>query len=304
MCIRDRYHRYSTFGNLGPLTRRIVLCSCKNLSKLDTENNLTTSAELLASFDPLLKPGQVVLIGEWHGTNEFPDLVGHLATRCCRLGHSVTIAIEVACSEQRPITEFVAADSPGTEFLDGPWWHRSEEFQDGRSSQAVARLIHTAARLKGEGNDVFVAAVDGPWVAPGSPVDPLSLHLVEIPRDQVMAKFLLETMDERPRATTFFLGGHDHARVTPLIGNAQPAGRYVHMWHPKAISLLGRFSEGTAWTLDSQRKQGGIRAVTGDASLNAEAIWSPKPGEDGHHGYVHVGTVSASEPFVGGTQLV
>lgn len=244
-----------------------------------------------------------MLIGEWHGTNEFPDLVGQLAKRCVDRGHSVTLGLEIACSEQANLTDFVAEGHAQGQPLDGPWWHRSAEFQDGRSSKAMARLIHTAADLAGAGHDISVAAVDGPWVAPGSPIDPLSLHLVELPRDQVMSTYLLEAIDRRPEAVTFFLAGSRHTRVRPLVKNVQPAGRYIHTWHPKTVSLLGRSSGGTAWTLKRNSKEPQEVTVPDDASITSEALWSPDPGRDGHHGYVHIGRVSGSRPFVGGQRL-
>ncbi len=262
---------------------------------------MNNHTDLYDSLDPLLKPGRIVLIGEWHGTNEFPDLVGHLADRCAQQGHAVTIAIEIACSEQENITRFVEGN--GDARLDGPWWHRSSEFQDGRSSEAVARLIHTASDLVNQGHDVHVAPVDGPWVAPGSPIDPSRLHLIELPRDQVMATYTLEVIDERPNAVTLMLAGSRHTRVKPLVKNVQPAGRYIHTWHPNTIALVGRTSGGTAWTLQRGESEGRVHTVPDDAALKAEAVWATDPGRDGHHGYLHVGDVSASPPFVGGSKL-
>lgn len=235
----------------------------------------------------LLRPRQVMAIGEWHGTEQFPALIGRLVDAAAARGLAVTVGLEIPCSE-----------TPGTV---GPFWHRLAEFQDGRSSRAMAELVDGLVARRRAGDDVEVVFMDGPWVAPGSPVPMEQLHLVEQRRDEVMANFVLDAVVARPKALTLILAGNQHTRVDGGSGDGtdQPAlGYYLRRWHPDTVAFLARASGGEAWMITGRPgTPGGPQAIPDDADLPPGASWAPQPGPDGHHGYVHVGQVTASPPF-------
>lgn len=249
--------------------------------------------EIVASLEPLIKPGRIVMIGEWHGTNEFPGLVELLVEQAVRSELSVVVGLEVPCSEQAAMDNLAG---PASE-VDGSWWRRSSEFRDGRSSQAMARLVAAVASNK----MVTAVAMDGPWVAPGSPIPMELLHLVEAPRDETMARHLLDAIDRHRRPFTVVLAGSEHTKVG-ADHNGQPTlGRYITQWHPGAVALLGRAAGGEAWGLRRTGQQGpltsGAFPVPDDAELQPGAQWADQVGTDGHHGYVHVGDVTPSPPL-------
>ncbi len=235
--------------------------------------------DVLADLDPLIEPSGVVLIGELLGTEQFPALVELIVDRCVERSIPSIVGLEL------PFTEPVEAGGFGS------FWDRDPAFADGRSSLAMAKLVR---RLAGR-RDVRPVAMDGPWVAPGSPIPLEAMGVLEQPRDDTMAHQLLGAMDRTPRAFTIVLAGAMHTRV--VGGATRTLGALVRAWHPRTITLFGQASGGDAWTLTREPSSTGRHAVS-DVEVEPGAIWAAEPSlTDGHHGYVNVGPVSASPPF-------
>lgn len=268
--------------------------------------------QLLDDLAPLCRSRGVLLIGEIHGTEQFPRLVAELAATAATDELAVTIGLEIPCSEQERLDHLVNRDPAHRQTVapqvEGWWWERSSEFQDGRSSRAMAELVVTLAALADQGADMTVVALDGPWVAPGSPVPLELLGSLEQDRDEGMAARLLDVIDRRPRAFTVVLAGKEHTRVSQGLegdgqesrggsgsGTVRPMGSFVRAWHRDLVALNGRWSDGSAWMLTTDRPDPGVYALS-DVDLPAGAQWAEQPGDDGHHGYVHVGEITAATP--------
>lgn len=235
----------------------------------------------LADLEPLMRPRGVILIGEPHGTNEFPALVNAMVDKLLEAGTSVIVGLEVPMTEE---LELGAA---------GPFWTRALEFQDGRSSIAMAELVSALADRRRGGDAVEMVAMDGPWVAPGSSVPLDHLALLEQPRDELMATNLLSVMDRTPRACTIVLAGSMH---TSTNGTAwRTLGSILRPWFPILVSLMGQLTGGTRWLLPTNGEPG-FAADVAPLDLPVGALWADQPGADGHHGYVNIGAVSASPP--------
>ncbi len=250
---------------------------------------------LLDDLRPLVQPRSVLCVGEFHGTEEFPRVIAGLVTTAVAAGLAVTLGLEIPMSEQDNIASVLAdPDTP----VAGPWWNRSDEFLDGRSSVAMAELITNAGQQRRDGADIEIVAMDGPWVAPGSPIPLELIHLLEQDRDQGMATRLLDAIDRRPRAFTLVLAGSEHTSV--LQGEVNPGrsmASYIRAWHRNMVSLGGLSSGGTAWVLGRRPEGPGIVEVDG-VELDPGAQWASTVGDDGHHGYLHVGQVTASPPYL------
>lgn len=240
------------------------------------------------------------MVGEWHGTNQFPQLIERLVASALAAQLGVIVGLEIPCSEQPTLDRLKLERST---CVDGVWWQRSAEFQDGRSSAAMADLVDALTPKE----SVTVVAMDGPWVAPGSAVAMEYLHLLEAPRDETMARHLLDAMDRNRGAFTVVLAGPEHVTVGTDDVGRPTLGRYVTQWHAQTVTLLGRSSGGQAWGLraDDSRPtntaptfNAGPHAVPDDAELSPGAQWADRVGPDGFHGYVHVGAVTASPPAV------
>ena len=235
----------------------------------------------LADLEPLMRPRGVILIGEPHGTNEFPALVEAMVDKQLEAGMSVIVGLEL------PMTEELELGAVG------PFWTRAPEFQDGRSSTAMADLVTTLADRQRRGDAVEMVAIDGPWVAPGSSVPLDYLDLLEQPRDELMATNLLSVMDRTPRACTIVFAGSMH---TSTNGTAwRTLGSILRPWFPILVSLMGQLTGGTRWILPTNGEPG-FAAGVAPLDLPAGALWADQPGADGHHGYVNIGAVSASPP--------
>lgn len=251
---------------------------------------------VLDDLKPLIRSRSVVCLGEFHGTQQFPQVVDDVVACAVAAGLSVTLGLEIPMSEHDNVA--VALADPST-LVDGPWWRRSGDYLDGRTSAAMAALIASVGRQRLDGADIEVVAMDGPWVAPGSPIPMDLLHLIEQDRDLMMANRLLDIVDQRPRGFTLALAGSEHTRVIPPGQNSpRPMGSYLRAWHRDMVSLRGLSSGGTAWILRSNGQPAGSSEVAG-VDLEPGAQWASTVGEDGHHGYLHVGGVTASPPRFG-----
>lgn len=239
-------------------------------------------AEALADLEPLLSPRHVILIGEPHGTVEFPALVEAMVDTLVAGQTSVVVGLEL------PMTEELERGASG------PFWSRNPEYQDGRSSVAMADLVNRLAERQRIGDPVEMVAMDGPWVAPGSSVPLEYLDLLDQPRDELMAANLLSVMDRTPRACTIVLAGSMH---TSTHGAAwRTLGSILLPWFPMLVSLMGQLTGGTRWLLPGTGEPGHAAPVP-HLDLPVGALWADDPGADGHHGYVNLGDVTSSPPL-------
>ncbi len=239
-------------------------------------------AVVLDDLAPLLQPRRLLLIGEPPGTIEYPALVDEIVDRVVGAGHEVVVGLEI------PMTSEVELGPVG------PFWTRNAEFQDGRSSRAMAALVSSLAARRRGGAPVETVAMDGPWVAPGSPLPLDTLDLVEQPRDELMAANLLAVLDRTPRAFTIVLAGSAHTSTHAM--SWRTFGSILLPWYPGMVSLLGQPTGGTRWVLSAEDGHGSVVPVP-DLELPVGALWAEEPGADGHHGYVNLGPVTASPPY-------
>src|SRR6185436_14170191 len=89
------------------------------------------------------------LLGEIHGTCEAPRATLALA----RQSLPARIGLEIDVDEQPRIDAFLR-DGDRAALLAGPFWTR--DFQDGRSSQAMAALLDDVRQLRLSGADLDV----------------------------------------------------------------------------------------------------------------------------------------------------
>ncbi|WP_152984591.1 hypothetical protein [Stenotrophomonas terrae] len=111
---------------------------------------------------PLTMPApSLLLVGEVHGTNEAPALIGDLACASAKSGNAVVVALEVPIEEQARLDHFLTSDGADADqaaLLSGRFWTRQP--QDGRSSAAMLKLLHRLRTLHAEGAGISLLAVD------------------------------------------------------------------------------------------------------------------------------------------------
>ncbi len=263
-----------------------------------------SSCAPIAGLDPLLAPGTILLIGEVHGTREFPAAVADIVCRAAELSRSVTVELELDSRWDAAFDRFLAG--PEVEpalaklLVETDWAKFPSPFPaDGRTSQAMVELMRRLHRLRKSGARLVVRGFDG-WIA-------LPEAERRRNRDAVMTETLVKSLEASPADLTVLLTGnlHSRKRANSVSFLAEPMAYLVARARPqwKLVSLLGTHAAGEAWicTPDGgcgarpqpSRTPAGPRQV----ALGAE-IETPfgKAGELGYDGTIFVGPLTASPP--------
>jgi hypothetical protein len=240
------------------------------------------------------KPGEVLLFGELHGTEEIPVVFGEAVCAVAREGTPVAVGLEIARSEQAAVDTFLASGggAAAVEALTGTP-HFTRDYQDGRSSRAMLGLLERLRQLRGAGLPLEVLPVD---------LDPAQ----RAPdRDRGMADNLAAAARAHPASVTMALVGEVHAwkaKGAPWKKDFTPMGRHlVEMGLP--VRSLGRATPaGTAWVcLGAEAKDCGSRktkaapdAMPSGRKNGIELL--AKPSERGFDGLFATATLTASPP--------
>ena len=233
-----------------------------------------SSASALDLLDKAVAGHRVVMLGEMHGTEEIPALVGTLLERRVAHGQREVLALEIDSAEQTRLDRYLASDgsiAARKRLLAGEHW--TEPHHDGRDSAAMLALIERMRRLRAAGHAVTVVAFDrhGPHE-----------------RDRDMADCLRATAAGFPGAQLVVLTGNVHAmtRRPPWAmndGNGKPieppmsGGRYLADLHPLSIDIDAR--TGSYWVCIGGRcRQQAVRgshgpAPTMDIHATSESAW-------------------------------
>jgi hypothetical protein len=184
---------------------------------------------------------RLVLLGEMHGTQETPALVGNLLDAYAARRHPVILALEVSTQEQPRFDRYMASRDTAADraaLLAGGHWR--ERHHDGRDSRAMFDLIAHAQRLH----------------AGGAPVSLLAFDAGGEDRNRGMADCLRAALSRRPDATVLVLTGNVHAMTrrppwTMLDEQGHPieppmtAGRYLADLAPLSVDVQA--AHGAYW---------------------------------------------------------
>lgn len=253
----------------------------------------------LAGADAVIAPGTVLLLGELHGTAEMPAAVASLACAATARGLTVAVGLEIPQSEQARIDRYIAGESARDELLAGDFWQR--EYQDGRSSAAMADLLGALRTLRARSPSLRVVALD----VPEPPAE----------RDRAMATRLAAVYDAlAPSAPATFvvtLTGNLHNRLTrgnPFDPASESMGYLFRRDRPLASvrSLLLSYADGTAWTCTSAAVADcGERPLQGKPPRDIGIRLGEGSADAPFSGELFLGPIHASLPAVprpGGTQ--
>lgn len=240
-------------------------------------------------FGELLKPGAVVLLGETHGTNESQQVVGQLACLAASRGLRVHLGLEIPRDEQPRLDAFLGSSDSGAAkqaLLAGPFW--TAPFQDGRSSEAMLRLLTQLRELIVAGANLEVFAFDTG---------------TEGERDSGMAGAVLAALKHASADVALVLVGNAHARRVkgaPWNAGLVPMGWHLAQALPSLTSLNLEDAGGTAWVcVGAGPNPCNSRALQGPDRGTLRFVELSKPREGGYDGALYLGEVSASPPAVG-----
>ncbi|WP_211487048.1 hypothetical protein [Corallococcus exiguus] len=262
------------------------------------EGPCTTSVRGLPE---LLHPGLTLLIGEQLGSNEVPEVVGHVVCQAAQSGLAVTLGLSIPDTEQARVNAYLS--SPGAPadqdaLLEGRFWTRT--YQDGRSSRAVMELIDRVRALRAAGLRVTVVAYDTDLMN-GSE------------RDAALAQVWTKRRAVKPDEVQVVLAGNTH---TQMEKGTQWDPSFTPMAHlmkenRSLVVLDMSYAQGTRWGCDLNRDSKlvcGIVGATPAPAVAARPGLSPylqlretAPNEP-FRGLLYVGRLTASLPAILGPQ--
>jgi len=239
----------------------------------------------------LLVPGARIIVGEIHGTNETPRVVGDLVCLAAKKS-AVRLGVEMSIDEQAAIDRYLASGGSAADrraLFEGKWM---SGFQDGTRSTAMAELIELVRRHRHAGADVGIVAFSNSKTQQGD-------------RDVAMAENLLASFARSPKAVFVVLTGNVHAQrkggqLKQSFMTAEMIARGA-----RVTALDSRYGMGSSWacwappgaTGPIDRKQ--VRcgpAVIGEGTGKPPGIVL-QPKQDGaYDGVLDVGAASFSPP--------
>jgi hypothetical protein len=232
-----------------------------------------------------------------HGTTQVPELVGRIACHAARApGAEVILGLEMTTDNQAAVDAYLASDGTDPDvaaLLASP--HFASDMKDGRSSQAMQKLLASVRGWRSAGASIEVVCFDaGPGVAKTA-----------AERDAAMAKTLATVHRERPGSTLVTLSGNVHNRTVPGVpwdAAFVPMGAHLREAFPGLVSLDFRSAGGTFWAC--MGTPGGESRC--GVSLGKGRGRGPQPfvelhdarDDKGFDGVLYAGTTTASEPAV------
>jgi hypothetical protein len=251
-----------------------------------------------------LKPGSVVMLSDLLGTKEAVGSLQGVVCHALRSGLKVTVALSIPGEEQVRINAYLASDGSAearAAMISGAFWKRV--WQDGRSSEAMVRLIETMRRWRAHGQPVAVLASDVQF--PGNP------------RNAYMSARLLEHRSQNPQRVMITFLGNVHSSLKP--GNdwepdSLPVGYRMLAAGVPVESYDVAFITGTQWTCRlsglGQVRCGSYTVRPGPKQAEPRASLATKPfitrfpfrSREGFDGLLFVGRVTASRPAIAGAK--
>jgi len=290
---RDMVLEWKVFRGISPLLVQQAKKSSESPDVVVTEEANIECGVPILGLGKLARAGNVVLLGELHGTQQVPHFVAQSACQVATQGIPVTVGLEMPAVNQERLVAFVS--SAGTEhdwakLMESPFWR--SPFPDGRNSEGVVYLIEALRKLRSQGLDVSVFAFDQPALRGDA-------------REEAMAAAVLKVASHSPKRALLVLSANLHPRqVKGLPGDPdyRPMGLRLAEQLPHVFSLDIAYDSGTAWicALNQEEKLDcGVKRTKGED--NGDRYFVQLFGgknRHGYHGFFYVGAVSASLPAV------
>jgi hypothetical protein len=216
-------------------------------------------SDLNNALKAYLKPNFVILIGEMHGTEESPQFAQDVVCSALRAQRRVTVALEIPKQEEAPLQNFLQGQP--FDFSASSFW--KSDYQDGRRSVAMHRLIEKLRSWRGDHYPVRLLAIDEP-----------ESHGEQ--RETAMAESLEADIKENAQDVHIVLTGNIHSRLTrgtPWDRNYAPMG--------VALASLAKGTSTSIVSLDPRYYAGGSAyiCVGDDGSTCGVNPLTPKAGK-------------------------
>ncbi len=242
------------------------------------------------------KKGEVLLLGEMHGTQEVPRFLAQAACQAMVAGTPVTVGLELPLENQTRVDAFLesaGAEEDWLKLMEAPFWR--SPYPDGRSSEAVANMLEQLRQLRSRGLDLEAFVFDHPK-AQGQE------------REKAMAATVKHQVESAPERFYVVLSGNIHARTKqglPWDTKYQPMGYLLKDELDEVVALDMAYNSGSAWicAVDTKgvkdRLDCGIRDAKGKDNGDRFFVHRWDGSNDaGYNGVFYVGPVNASAPAV------
>lgn len=238
----------------------------------------------------------IVILGEMHGTAEAPaafsSLVCEVAARKPR--ETVLVGLEIPSDAQGVVNAYLDSDgsaAAANTLLAHKFWLR--EYQDGRSSEAIRKLLDDLRRYRALELKIEVRALDASGFQSAAE------------RDALMAGNVLKGITETNPKQTFVLVGDVHSRILsgypwrpddPYL----PVGALLRATHDDVIGLNITSGGGSAWFCPSgEAKECGKRDLKAREIAGSTPRFELKPealAKSGWSGTLYLAAYTASPP--------
>jgi hypothetical protein len=234
---------------------------------------------------------QVIMLGEVHGTTEYPQLALDIVKSLKAAGKKATLALEIPANFQETVDS--AVSKKDLSILASSDFFRSS-FQDGRESLAMSLLIMAAS------DEAEIFCFDKSWAVDAKD------------RDLEMAKNVTQYVNQHTDRTLVLLAGNYHTRLEEQVADPKftPMGYYLShiasdpIDRSRIFSIMARSEIGSNWACyTANPAECGVKRYQGGASNYAAArdwyryfLVEPML-QDGHDASVFVRTTSASIPL-------
>lgn len=231
-----------------------------------------------------------------HGTAEAPAAFGNLVCNVAarKPRETVLVGLEMPASDQDAVDAYLDSDgsaAAANALLAHEFWLR--EYQDGRSSEAMRKLLDDLRRYRAAELKIEVRALDATGYQSAAE------------RDALMAGAVLKGIANVNPKQTFVLVGDVHSRILsgypwrpddPYL----PVGALLRATHDDVIGLNVTSGGGSAWTCQS-----GKAKDCGARDLKAREITGPTPrfevqpealAKTGWSGTLYLAAYTASPP--------
>jgi len=231
--------------------------------------------DIPASLKAQLLPGQVILIGEIHGTAQMPKRFADVICHARQNQATVKIGLELPDESATGLASWLDSDGSAEakqQLASRPFW--LDDYQDGRASKAMFALLVDLHRY---GNAIEVFAFDRQ----------------ESRRDHAMAMRILEETTDS--ALTLVLTGNIHSQTgvgTPWDPTFETMGSVIRARHPATVGIRFGHGGGSAWICAPEC---GEQQLAGDPATPENAFTK----SSGPHDYDWwIGTIGVSTPLV------
>jgi hypothetical protein len=289
---RDGVLEWKVFRAIAPELAKDAKKSSDTPEVVVTRSDDVECGVPILGLGKVVRPGNVVLLGELHGTQQVPHFIAQSVCQAAVQGVPVTVGLEIPDMNQERLQTFVASEGKEQDWaklMESPFWR--SPYPDGRNSDAVAYLIEALRKLRSQGLDVAVFAFDRP---------PLEGDA----REEAMANTVMEVAGNSQDRAVLVVSGNLHPRQVkglPWNPDYRPMGLRVADKFSNVYSLDIAYKSGTAWICAvsaEQKLDCGVKPAKGEDNGERYFVHLFGGKKQGYHGIFYVGAVSASLPAV------